>query len=76
MTEIDQALRNVFPELAEAAIRDELKLEDIPGWDSMNAINLQLELESRCGVDLSSETLAGEMTLGQLAGRIKLLSGK
>lgn len=71
-----KALLNVFPELHEAEIKPDLTLGAIPGWDSMNVINLQLELEALCKVDLSAENISGDMTVDQLEDRIKMLSGR
>jgi acyl carrier protein len=76
MEQIRTALKNVFPELKDEQLTDGLKLCDIPGWDSMNVINLQLELETLCKVDLSSENIPGEMTVSQLEEKVRLLSGK
>jgi acyl carrier protein len=44
------------------------KLETIPEWDSMNSINLTVELESAFGVSLlnSGVVLTGEHTLGDV----------
>jgi len=76
MNNIIKVLLTVFPELRETDITPDLSLDNIPGWDSMNAINLQLELESIYKIDLSREALPGEMTVAQLENRIKVLTGE
>jgi len=76
MSNTIKALLTVFPELKETDITPDLCLENIPGWDSMNAINLQLELESLYKIDMSKEALTGEMTVAQLENRTKILAGR
>ena len=70
MEKIRTALKNVFPELKDEQVTDELKLYDIPGWDSMNVINLQLELETILGLDLSAFQMTGDLTLKQLREKL------
>ncbi|HAD83171.1 MAG: hypothetical protein A2509_11065 [Candidatus Edwardsbacteria bacterium RIFOXYD12_FULL_50_11] len=70
MEKIRTALKNVFPELKDEQVVDGLKLYDIPGWDSMNVINLQLELETILGLDLSAFQMTGDLTLKQLREKL------
>ena len=45
-------------------------LEDVPGWDSMNALRLLAAIESHFGVRLDLRTYAAVETVGQLCGMI------
>ena len=53
MKRIKEALIAVFEDFDESMFNDNLMLGDIPGWDSMNSVNFQIELESIFNIDLS-----------------------
>jgi len=46
--------------------RLDLPLAEIEGWDSMNAVNLTLELESAFSVDLEGIILTADQTLADV----------
>ena len=46
-------------------------LRSVEGWDSMRAINFQMEVESAFDVDLSDTQITGDSTLQQVAELLK-----
>ena len=65
-TRLVECLKSCFPKW-DGDANSGLKCGDIPGWDSMEAVNLQLELESAFAVDLESFDLRGDTTISQIA---------
>ncbi len=63
-------LENVFDEADDTEFTAELKLEDIPGWDSMTRISLVMEIDSQYDVKVTEEDLDGEKTLQQIAALV------
>lgn len=47
MQELSKAIKSVFRSFDESQFNDNLEMGHIQGWDSMNSVNLQLEIESR-----------------------------
>jgi acyl carrier protein len=75
MEKLKKALADVFPGIKPETIDMGLQLGKIPGWDSMNSINLQIELEKQYNVDLSDSQLGEEQTLGEILSVIKNKGG-
>jgi hypothetical protein len=50
---------------------DETKLGTIPGWDSMVAINVQMELEALSGKNELNIRLTDQMTISDVAEQLK-----
>lgn len=46
MNLVERAIVRVFPAVKADKLSGQTKLGDIPGWDSMNSVNLQVEIES------------------------------
>jgi acyl carrier protein len=65
MTEITRVLQAVC-ENPNGTIGPEDKLGAFEGWDSMRAVNFQLELESVFGVDLSDVEITGDSTVAEV----------
>ena len=59
-------IKAVFPEVDETKLSLETLLESIPGWDSMTAVNLLIELEQAYTIDLSEQELQGTFSLSIL----------
>ena len=68
MEKIKFAFKQVFERFDEALFQPRMKLGDLPDWDSMASVNLQLELESAFGVALSGVFLTSELTLADVVG--------
>ena len=58
-----EAVLAVFPAWSPGDDLTSVRFQDITGWDSMNGINLQMEVESRFGVDLSERPIQRDETL-------------
>lgn len=70
MDAIKRCLKNVFPSLDTSVFGLDSHLDEIPDWDSMNSVNLMMELEAVCGVSLFEHdvVLEGRHTLGDVVG--------
>ncbi len=53
MEKLVAAIKSIFENFDEKEFRDDMLLEEINDWDSMNSINFQMELESLLDIDLS-----------------------
>jgi acyl carrier protein len=51
---------------APAALSPELKLADIGGWDSMNAVTFSFELETAFDVSLGEMMFTGQQTIADV----------
>jgi hypothetical protein len=61
-----QAIVYVFPEADASRITLETKLADIPGWDSMNAVNLLAQLEALTGRGGLQLAFSSSLTIAQV----------
>lgn len=57
MQRLSKAIKSVFKNFDESQFNLGLEMGQIPGWDSMNSINLQLEVESRFNIKFGDFTL-------------------
>jgi acyl carrier protein len=62
---LQSIFRDVFDD-ADLLIRDEMKADDIPGWDSLNYINLIVSIETEFGVQFDGEEIASLTCVGDL----------
>ena len=60
MKKLIVAIKSVFEDFDEKEFRDDMLLEEINDWDSMNSINFQIELESLLDIDLSDVVLTAD----------------
>jgi acyl carrier protein len=70
-TTLVEYMREIFPKMEEMEVASETKLEEIPEWDSMSAVNLETSIESGFNVVIPQVALAGELTIGELVGYIE-----
>lgn len=68
---IKKAIANVFIDADVNQIDADTKLSSIPGWDSMNAVNLLLELQTLTGCGTLKFDFRNEMTVAQLSQTLK-----
>jgi acyl carrier protein len=68
---LGEAVNAVFDDLAPGDVRPELALGDIPGWDSMNSVNLVLELESTFDADLQGVMLVADQTVADVIALLR-----
>lgn len=57
MLRLQENLVEIFPEISTIQVTTETILEEIPDWDSMAAINLQVFLNDYFGIDLEDDFL-------------------
>ena len=62
---VESIFRDVFDD-ATLTLRDDLTAADIPGWDSLNHINLIIGVESEFGVEFGGEEIASLTCVGDL----------
>jgi len=70
---LKSSIKDVFPNFEESKFDVNLKLRDIPGWDSMNAVNLLVVLEGNfnCEFDITENFISEETTVSELMSMIK-----
>jgi acyl carrier protein len=68
---LSACIKDLFPEAATFDIGAETLLDDIPGWDSMSAVNLQTALTSLFGVTLPEDLLTSETSLAEIITHIQ-----
>lgn len=68
---VQQAIGNVFPDCDASALTLETKLSELPDWDSMNAINLIMEIEALSGRQNLALQFGPDITVGQLVEMLR-----
>ena len=71
MERVAKAIKSVFPDYNPSTLSVTTPLGDIPGWDSMNSVNLTLELETTFSIDLSNVILSDRDTVGDVVGILR-----
>lgn len=64
---IIEILREVFPDCNDIKMSIETQLGELPGWDSMAAVNLQTSLLQQLQVEVPLELLADQTSLQEVA---------
>ncbi len=71
MAKLSGCIKEVFPEATDLQLNEETVLDDIPGWDSMAAVNLQTYISEAFGVTIPEEMLSGETTAAEILSQIE-----
>jgi len=71
MKKLFEVVKSVFPDAVVEKYTPATLLEDIPDWDSMNSVNLQIELENVFGVSLLDDGLDGKTSIQELMNLLK-----
>ncbi len=66
LQELHEGLQEIFPEMEDMVITYETKLQEIPDWDSMSSVNLQVFLEQHFGISVSQDFLGDNTTIGEI----------
>jgi acyl carrier protein len=66
MTLLEKAIADLFPEVNTNALTGETRLDTIAGWDSMNAMNLLIEIEELSGKRPLKLEFSEELTVSKL----------
>ncbi|MGD8716340.1 MAG: acyl carrier protein [Desulfobacterales bacterium] len=70
---LKEGICQLFSDAEDMELTLDTKLEEIPDWDSMAAVNLQSYLEQEFKIAISLDMLDGETSLGELVSRIENL---
>ncbi len=76
MKRLIEAVCAVFPETDADSLTGASTLGRLPGWDSMNAVNLLLEINARCIVDIEGFPLEETVMLAELNDAISERGGE
>jgi acyl carrier protein len=65
--EAEQIFRDVFGD-SQLVLRDDMRAEEIPGWDSLAHLNLVIAMEKRLGIRFSNTEISQLKEDGQTIG--------
>ena len=68
---ITEGLSEVFPDSVGVEVNGQTRLDEIPDWDSMASVNLQMFLQSAFGCSVPAELLSGETPIGDIVEHIQ-----
>ncbi len=71
VAKITEGLNEVFPESEGMEVNDETLLDEIPYWDSMASVNLQIFLETAFVCSVPAELLSAETPIGDIVEHIQ-----
>jgi acyl carrier protein len=71
VAKITEGLNEVFPESEGMEVNGETLLDEIPYWDSMASVNLQIFLETAFGCSVPAQLLSGETPIGDIVEHIQ-----
>ena len=71
VAKITEGLNEVFPESEGMEVNGETLLDEIPYWDSMASVNLQIFLETAFGCSVPAELLSAETPIGDIVEHIQ-----
>jgi acyl carrier protein len=67
--EAEQIFRDVFGD-SQLVLRDDMRAEDVPGWDSLAHLNLVIAMEKRLGIRFSNAEISRLREDGQTIGTL------
>lgn len=70
---IQEGLQEIFPEMGDMTITPDTKLFEIPDWDSMSSVNLQVFLEENFNLTVDQNFLNDETSFSEI---LKLIEEK
>ena len=76
MNVVQQAIINLFPDADKTRLNGETQLKDIILWDSMNAINLVMEIESLSGCSELPLKFSETVTISEIEEIVRSKGGK
>ena len=71
VAKITEGLNEVFPESEGMEVNGETLLDEIPYWDSMASVNLQIFLETAFGCSVPAQLLSAETPIGDIVEHIQ-----
>ena len=76
MNVVQQAIINLFPGTDKTRLNGETQLKDIILWDSMNAINLVMEIENLSGCSELPLKYSETVTISEIVEVVRSKGGK
>ena len=70
MEKLQKVTREAFGLNASFPLDPTTRLKELPGWDSMNSVNLEIAIETAFHIDRSKFTLGDEVTLAELHAQL------
>ena len=71
MIRVVEAIKTVFPDFDEATFTNDMEMLQIPGWDSMNSVNLQMQLQALFNVQFDQFVLSDESRVSDIVAFLK-----
>ena len=71
MIRVVEAIKTVFPDFDEATFSSDMEMLQIPGWDSMNSVNLQMQLQTMFNVQFDQFVLSDESRVSDIVAFLK-----
>lgn len=71
MEKLQRITREAFNLDPAFELRPTTRLSELPGWDSMSSVNLEIAIETAYGVDRSQFDLGDEVTLAELSAQLE-----
>lgn len=71
MVRLVNAIKTVFPEFDESTFSTDMEMLQIPGWDSMNSVNLQMQIQNEFGVPMDQLVLNDESRVSEIVAFLK-----
>ena len=71
MTRVLDAIKTVVPEFDETTFDMDMQMLQIPGWDSMNSVNLLMQLQKVFEVPFDQFVLVDETRVSDIAAFLK-----
>lgn len=66
-SEAEQVFREVFGD-SRFTLREDMRVEDVPGWDSLAHLNLVIAMEKRFGIRFANAEISRMRENGQTIG--------
>jgi acyl carrier protein len=63
---LQEGLHELFPEMGEMIITPDTKLHEIPDWDSMSSVNLQVYLEENFNIIVHQNFLNDDTSVAEI----------
>jgi hypothetical protein len=66
MEMLKQVVAAVFPDADVSRLSESTRMEEIPGWDSMNAVNLLTQIEAQTGRTGLTIAFSNTLTIAEI----------
>ncbi len=66
MEMLKQVIATVFPDADVSRLSESTRMDEIPGWDSMNAVNLLAQVEAQTGRTGLAIAFSNTLTIAEI----------